>query len=195
MNKNEFIESISNISIKNNEEYRILPSLAVAQAVLESSWGKYHIQNNIYGIKAGKSWTGKVAVRKTKEWDGTKYIIKEDRFRAYDNFQESVLDYLKLLGKTNRYEKVRKAKDYKEACRLVYECGYATDPKYSEKLINIIEANKLYSYDEQIKPISDWAVEAWNWAKEKAITDGKRPKDNATREEIVTMLYRFSKTL
>ena len=151
MNNNEFIESISKVSIKNYDEYRILPSLAVAQAVLESSWGKYHIQNNIYGIKAGKSWTGKVAVRKTKEWDGVKYISMEDRFRAYDSFEDSVLDYLKLLGKTKRYEKLRNAKDYKEACRLVYECGYATDPKYSEKLIKIIETNKLYLYDMKIK--------------------------------------------
>lgn len=195
MNKNEFIESISKVLMKNYDEYRILPSLAVAQAVLESSWGKYHIQNNIYGIKAGKSWAGKVAIRKTKEWDGTKYITKEDRFRVYDSFEESVIDYLKLLGKTNRYEKVGKAKDYKEACRFVYECGYATDPKYSEKLINIIEANKLYLYDEKIKSISDWAVESWDWAMEKGIVDGKRPKDCATREEVVTMLYRFSKIL
>jgi len=193
MNKNEFIESISKVSMKNYDQYRILPSLAVAQAVLESSWGKYHIENNIYGIKAGKSWTGKVAVRRTKEWDGTRYIIKEDRFRAYDSFEESVLDYLKLLGKTKRYERLRNTKDYNEACRFVYECGYATDPNYSEKLIKIIETNKLYLYDEKIESISAWALEAWEWAIEKGITDGKKPKDYATREEVITMLYRFSK--
>jgi flagellum-specific peptidoglycan hydrolase FlgJ len=191
MNKKEFIERISKVAIENYSEYNILPSLAVAQAALESGWGKKHIQNNIYGIKADKSWTGKVATRKTREWNGKKYIIKNDKFRAYDSLKESVLDYLKLLGKSKRYERVRRAKDYKEACRLVYESGYATDPKYSEKLINIIETNKLYLYDQKIEPISHWAKDAWNWAVKKGITDGTNPKRYATREEVVTMLYRF----
>lgn len=67
MNKGEFIERVSKVAIESYDEYRILPSLAVAQASLESGWGTHHIQNNIYGIKAGKSWIGKVAIRKTRE--------------------------------------------------------------------------------------------------------------------------------
>ena len=190
MDKIDFVKKVSVVAIENYDEYRILPSLAVAQASLESGWGKSHIQNNIYGIKAGKSWTGKIAIRKTREWDGTKYIINEARFRAYDSFEDSVLDYLKLLGKAKRYERIRDTKDYKEACRLIYECGYATDPKYSEKLVKIIETNKLFLYDDKINNVSDWAKKPWEWAVEKGIIDGKNPKGYATREQVVTMLYR-----
>lgn len=196
MGKKEFIARVSIVAKEGYIKYSILPSLTIAQAILESSWGEKHIGNNIFGIKAGKSWTGKVAIRETKEWNGTRYIITEARFRAYDSFEDSTRDYLKLIGQSKRYEKVKKARDYKEASRLIYEAGYATDPKYSEKLINIIETNKLYQYDRLSDPvdsISDWAVEAWNWAIGKGITDGKNPKDYLTREQGITMLYRFYK--
>ena len=192
MNKQEFIERVYEVSKEGYREYGILPSLVIAQAILESAWGEKHIANNIFGIKAGSSWNGEFVVRKTSEWDGKKYVTKEEKFRAYDTMEDSIKDYLKLIGTSKRYEKVRKAKDYKEACKLIYEAGYATDPKYSDKLINIIESNKLYQYDKVVDSVSDWAIEAWNWAKENKITDGNRPKAYGTREEVITMLYRLS---
>ncbi|NMB26700.1 MAG: glycoside hydrolase family 73 protein [Tissierellia bacterium] len=195
MNKNKFIERVAKVAIEGYGEYGILPSLTIAQAILESDWGNKHIENNIFGIKAGSSWKGKVAIRKTKEWDGKKYITKEARFRAYDSFEYSIRDYLKLIGESKRYEKVKGAKDYKEASRLIYEAGYATDPKYSQKLIDIIEEYKLYDYDQKVKeqPISPWAKAAWDWAIKEGITDGKDPKAYATREQVVTMIYRLYK--
>lgn len=195
MDKNKFIEMVGKVAIEYYPEYNILPSLVISQAILESGWGVKHIENNIFGIKAGSSWTGKVALRRTTEWDGTRYVVKVDRFRAYDNMEESIKDYLKLIGESKRYEKVKKARDYKEAARLMYEAGYATDPKYADKLINIIERNKLYEYDKRAEPISPWAVEAWEWGKAKGITDGRQPKTYATREQVVTMLYRISKKI
>ena len=195
MDKKQFIERVSKVAKEGYDEYGILPSLTIAQAILESGWGVKHIGNNIFGIKAGGSWTGKVVVRKTKEWDGRKYIIKEAGFRNYDSFEDSIRDYLKLIGRAKRYEKVKQAKGYKEACRFIYECGYATDPKYSDKLINIIEGNRLYEYDKNSTgkdSVSSWAVESWNWAIEKGITNGKNPRAYATREEVVTMLHRLN---
>lgn len=189
MDKGSFIQMIFEIAAEGYADFGILPSLAISQGILESDWGKKHIENNIYGIKAGKSWTGKVALRNTREWDGEKYVIKQERFRAYSSFEESVWDYLKLLGKTKRYEKVKKARDYREASNFVYECGYATDPKYPQKLIKLIEENQLYKYDNAIS-ISLWAEKAWDWAIKEAITDGSNPKGFATREEVATMLYR-----
>lgn len=183
---------VGTVSRENYNKYSILPSLVIAQAALESAWGTKHIDNNIFGIKAGSSWTGKVAIRRTTEWNGNKYIVIMDKFRAYNSMEESIIDYLKLVGTTKRYEKVKTAKNYKEASRLIYEAGYATDPKYSEKLINIIESNKLYEYDKVAEPVSLWAVEAWNWAVKKGITDGTNPKSYATREEVITMIYRLN---
>lgn len=192
MNKKEFIEILFKGAKEGYEKYNILPSLAISQGILESNWGKKHIANNLFGIKAGSNWDGKVAVRKTKEWDGNKYVTKEEKFRAYDSFEDSIKDYTELIGKAKRYEKVRKAKDYKEACRFIYECGYATDPKYPQKLIKIIEDNKLYEYDDKVKSVSNWAAEAWNWAVKNKIIDGTNPKGYGTREQVVTMLYRFN---
>lgn len=64
----------------------------------------------------------------------------------YGSFNESIEDHSKLLS-YDRYKPVRGCSDYREACRKVYECGYATDPEYPEKLIRIIEENKLYEFD------------------------------------------------
>lgn len=189
MDKKEFIERVANIAVKYHSKYKILPSLVIAQAILESGWGEKAIESNIFGIKAGSSWKGRVVKRKTREWDGQKYVIMESNFRAYDSIEDSIMDYLDLVGNSKRYDMVRNAKDYKEAARLIYEAGYATDPHYTDKLIDIIEGNSLYQYDEE--PISPWAADAWNWAMEKGITDGTNPKDYMTREQCVTMLYRL----
>ncbi len=195
MDKNIFIERVARVAVENYDKYKILPSLVIAQAILESGWGEKAIENNIFGIKATSSWKGRVAIRKTREWDGKKFITVEAKFKAYDSIEDSIMDYLNLVGRAKRYERVKGAGDYKEAARLVYEAGYATDPQYANKLIDIIEARKLYQYDTLIKPISSWAVDAWNWAKEMGITDGTNPKAYMTREEGVTMLYRLYKLI
>ncbi|MBZ2175137.1 glucosaminidase domain-containing protein [Schnuerera sp. xch1] len=191
MNKKEFIEVVGKAAQENYREYGILPSLVIAQAILESGWGDKAIENNIFGIKAGSYWTGKITIRETKEWDGCKYFNKKAKFRAYDSIKDSIRDYLELIGKSKRYKRIKEAKDYREAVKFIYEAGYATDPKYGDKLIQIIEYNKLYQYDKIQEPLSPWAVEAWEWAMDNGITDGTNPKDNMTREQGVTMLYRL----
>ena len=195
MDKNKFIEKVWIVAKEGYERYGILPSLTISQSILESDWGKKHIQNNIFGIKAGSSWNGAFATRMTREWDGSKYITVEARFRAYDSFEDSIRDYLKLIGESKRYERVKEAKDYKEASRLIYEAGYATDPKYSQKLVEIIEGYGLYKYDKKVmeNPISPWAAEAMVWGTKLGITDGQNPKEFATREQVITMMYRYHK--
>ena len=69
-------------------------------------------------------------------------------FRAYDSFLEGIEDHSKLLS-GGRYKSVRDSKDYRTACREIFICGYATDPSYSNKLIKIIEENKLYEFDDE----------------------------------------------
>ncbi|HHV47267.1 MAG TPA: glycoside hydrolase family 73 protein [Tissierellia bacterium] len=195
MDKNEFIERVANVAVKHYKEYKILPSLVIAQAILESSWGKKAIENNIFGIKAGSSWKGRTVLRNTREWNGREYVVEESRFRAYDSIEDSIMDYLNLVGNSRRYEKVKNAKDYKEAARLIYEAGYATDPEYADKLIDIIEKNSLYQYDLLDEPISLWAADAWSWGIENGITDGTNPKGCISREQCITMLYRLYKLI
>lgn len=155
MNKQDFINAIRQGAIDGYTKYKILPSLTMAQAILESGWGESHIQNNLFGIKAGTSWNGKVAIRQTKEFINGKWITVNAKFRAYNSFNESIEDHAKLLGRNKRYQKVTQAKDYKQACYEVWKAGYATDPNYPQKLIKIIEQNNLNQYDEQAKKGGD----------------------------------------
>jgi len=150
MKPQEFINLIKQGAIESYKQYKILPSITIAQAALESAWGEKHIQYNLFGIK----WTegcgyDKVARETTEYINGVPQKVIA-YFRGYKNFNESILDHARLLTIT-RYEKVRQAKDYKEAAKALQECGYATDPRYAEKLISIIEQYRLYQVDEEVE--------------------------------------------
>ncbi|NLZ48543.1 MAG: hypothetical protein GX895_07100 [Clostridiales bacterium] len=149
MDKAVFINSIKEGALQGYKNYNVLPSLTIAQAILESGWGTSQLAikaKNLFGIKAFSDWKGKRITIQTTEWyKGKKQVVSAD-FRAYDSYYDSIMDHNKLLA-TSRYEPVRKCKEYKEACESVYKCGYATDPEYAQKLISIIEQNKLYQYD------------------------------------------------
>jgi flagellum-specific peptidoglycan hydrolase FlgJ len=151
MNKKMFIDTVKEGAIKGQREYSILPSLTIAQAILESGWGRSQLAvkaKNLFGIKAFANWTGKRITFPTTEWyHGREQVVNAD-FRAYDSFGESVEDHNKLLS-SSRYKSVRDSKDYRAACREIFNCGYATDPVYSEKLIKIIEENMLYKFDNE----------------------------------------------
>lgn len=149
MDKLNFINLIKAGALKGYESYRILPSLTIAQAILESGLGSSQLAqraNNLFGIKAFSDWRGDRITLPTTEWyDGQEHTVNAD-FRVYGSFNESIEDHNKLLS-YDRYKPVRECSNYKEACRKIYECGYATDPEYPEKLIRIIEENKLYEFD------------------------------------------------
>lgn len=146
-NPNKFIEVVCTGAVAAHKKYSILPSLTMAQAALESGWGKSAIGNNLFGIKAFDDWKGKKKKVWTTEYDsnGNSYKI-EAWFRDYDSVDESLEDHAKVLS-TSRYQKVREAKNYKEATQAVKDCGYATDPNYPKLLNQIIEQYNLYNYD------------------------------------------------
>ena len=143
----DFINSIKDGAIETYKEYGVLPSLTLAQAVLETGWGKSKIGNNIFGIKAGSSWTGKTINCETGEQnpDGSRYTTNAD-FRDYDSISDSIKDHGKLLT-NERYQPVINSSNYKEACVAVRECGYATSLNYSSDLISIIEDYGLDQWD------------------------------------------------
>ena len=153
MTKQEFINLIKKGAIEGYKKYKILPSLIMSQAILESGWGKSHIEHNLFGIKATPSWDGKVAIRPTKEYVKGKWIVVNAKFRTYDSFAESLEDHAKLLGTLARYKNLIGEQDYKIACKKVWQDGYATDPNYPNKLIQIIEQNKLYEFDGDISNV------------------------------------------
>lgn len=197
MYQQEFINKIKDGAIRGWNDYKVLPSLTIAQAILETGWGKTAIGNNIFGIKADSNWSGKKKLVRTHEYVNGQKIYVDAYFRDYDSIYESLEDRFKFLQKP-RYSKVVGEKDYKKACIEIQKAGYATDPNYSSKLISIIEQYNLYEYDkEALKPQNDapseWAKGDWEWAKLKGLLDGTRPKDNLTREEFAIILKRMVK--
>ena len=200
MNKKQvFINKIKNEAMKGYEKYKILPSLTLAQGALESGWGEKSIGNNIFGIKADKNWKGKTKTVRTREYINGVEVYVDAVFRDYNSIEECLKDRFEFLSKP-RYVKVVGAKDYKTACLEIWKAGYATDPKYAELLINIIEQNKLYEFDEMVKErqvkvpvlqvVSPWAFNDWTWAISKGYVDGTRPKAGLTREEFALILRR-----
>lgn len=157
MKKQEFIEKVASLVIAENE-YRgnpLFSSVVIAQSCLETGYGKSSLMikaNAIFGIKATKTWKGKVYNSKTKEcYDGVTYVTINDCFRAYDNFSDSISDYFDLICKNSRYRKALVADTPKECIEAIKEGGYATDPKYVDSIMKIIESNNLTKYDRQEK--------------------------------------------
>lgn len=151
----DFIISIENGAWEGWLKYKILPSVTIAQAILESGWGKSGLTknaNNLFGIKAGNNWSGKRYTCNTKEYINGKYVGMVAQFRAYDSLNESMEDHGLFLAQLGRYRNVVGERDYKKACMELQKAGYATAPNYAETLIRLIETYNLKDYDTLTEP-------------------------------------------
>jgi flagellar protein FlgJ len=118
----------------------------LGQAALESGWGKREIlaadgspSHNVFGIKAGAGWKGKVIETATTEYVHGVPTRKVERFRAYDNYSDAFKDYAKLLQNNPRYQSViANAQDIKGFAQGLQRAGYATDPQYADKITRIV---------------------------------------------------------
>lgn len=151
MNKPQIIKSLIPGALLSYEKYNILPSLTLAQAILETGWLQHVKGNNIFGIKWTKGCGYEVQELYTHEFINGVKTPMVCKFRKYNSLEDSLLDHGKLLS-FSRYKSVITSKDYKEACQNVYTSGYCTDHEYPKKLIAIIEENKLYIYDAAPRP-------------------------------------------
>lgn len=149
-----FIDEILPHAQRIQKEFNILASIILAQAILESNWGKSRLAingKNLFGVKG--SYLGKSVTMRTAEYNAKKerYYI-ETAFRKYPSWYDSLLDLANLYQDgvnwdRNKYKKVIGEKDYKLVAQFIQEAGYATDPNYASKLIKIIEVNDLTRYD------------------------------------------------
>ncbi|MCT9812596.1 flagellar assembly peptidoglycan hydrolase FlgJ [Acidovorax sp. Be4] len=147
---NEFVRSHAGAAERVAQASGIPAAYMLGQAGHETGWGKSEIRNadgsnsfNLFGIKAGKGWTGKVA-----EITTTEYVAGEPRkvvakFRAYDSFEESFRDYAQLINNSPRYEQARAQTGSAQAyASELQKAGYATDPQYANKLGRAIESTQ-----------------------------------------------------
>ena len=155
MTKSDFIEKVGTLAAADYPKSGVLPSLTVAQAILESGWGKSGLTakaNALFGIKAGKSWKGKRVNSKTFEYYDGERVDIVDCFRAYDSWAESVADHGAFLAGLSRYKAVIGERDYQKACRAIQAAGYATAPDYADILISLIDQYKLDRFDRAASP-------------------------------------------
>ena len=152
MNK-EFIEMIGRAAVKEYVRFKVLPSLTIAQAILESNWGKSMLSqkaHNYFGMKAGSGWKGATYNTQTQEQTPAgKAFTVNATFRAYSSVAEGIRGYYVFL-QYPRYQNLKGVTDYKEACRLIKADGWATDVKYTDKLVGLIEKYGLTKYDEEV---------------------------------------------
>ena len=119
----------------------------LGQAALETGWGKRMIRNadgsnanNLFGIKAGPNWKGKIATAVTTEYVNGHARQRVEKFRSYDTPADSFKDYARMLANNPRYEKVlNHAGDASAFAHGLQRAGYATDPHYGTKLSKIIK--------------------------------------------------------
>ena len=151
MTHSEFIEKIADCVDKYAYLYGIeVHSPIIAQAILESGWGKsglaskYH---NYFGLKCGSSWKGKSVNMATKEEYkvGTLTNIR-DNFRVYDSMEAGVKGYFEFIN-TKRYANLKGVTSPEEYVKRIKADGYATSSTYVDNIMRVIRDNKLTRFD------------------------------------------------
>jgi peptidoglycan hydrolase FlgJ len=119
--------------------------LILAQAALETDWGRRRIttasgadSHNLFGIKAGASWQGQTTQVQTTEYNEGIAQKQVERFRVYPDAQAAFDDYARLIRSRPGYAAARSAADSAQAAVALQQGGYATDPRYADKLIAVM---------------------------------------------------------
>lgn len=151
----DFINSYQDAIINACIGTPLFPSVKMAQCILETGWGKRIVGNNLFGIK-GRGyktpyWDGSVIYANTQEYTNGSAGIYNEPFRNYKTQEDSVKDHNHLLLTLSRYQDVRQAKTPEEQANALQKNGYATDPNYASKLINLINRYNLKTLDQKKK--------------------------------------------
>jgi len=156
MKRSEFIATVAPIAVKVRLDGGVLfPSVSIAQMILETG-GKIHSWFNLVGYKVGSGrqtpyWRGRSVNRVTWEvHDNVRHDNVSADFRAYDSIEDCLKDQaLLFLNNRSRYQRVIDAKSPGEQAEMLQQCGYATDPHYATKIVQIITGDQLLDYDEE----------------------------------------------
>ena len=142
----EFVEKLMPHAEIAAKEIGVMPNVLLAQAALETGWGKYVVQqkdgrssHNLFNIKADNRWDGKDASISTVEYLGNRPQTRQANFRVYDSYEESFKDYVKFLKESPRYSNALENTHSAEAfTNSLQKAGYATDPMYAKKIQRIL---------------------------------------------------------
>lgn len=149
MTPDEFISLIGDTAGEVCAEYNLPASVCIAQAIIESGWGRYCIgQYNYFGRK-WNGW-GNYVRQQTTEYINGEYVTIYDKFQSYSSLEEAIADWCVLMRNEPLYAEAlavwEDTWDVEEFVRAMAPV-YATDPNYADKIISTINANNLKSYD------------------------------------------------
>lgn len=151
--RENFIKVIAPIAQREDKQYNLFPSVTIAQACIESNFGQSALSrdyNNLFGVKGTDPNTSKVLT--TKEYVNGRWQTVSGRFQIYNSYEASIHAHTMLFvnGTTwnrNQYQHVLAANDYESQAKALQQDGYATDPGYADKLLEVIRQYDLTKYD------------------------------------------------
>lgn len=135
---NNLAPLVVNEYVRRNGQKRLYPSTVLAMAALESGFNLN--AKTLFGIK------GEGVVLDTTEYINGENINIKDSFKIYGSLAEAIQGLYDLM-QWSHYDKATSSTDYEEECRMIQACGYATDPEYSNKLINIVNTYQLTMFN------------------------------------------------
>lgn len=150
----EFVNYILPYAEKSAKELGISPLVLVSQAALETGWGKAVTRHqdgsssyNLFNIKADSRWDGSRVTKSTLEYDNGIAKYEKASFRSYDSYADSFDDYVDFLRSNNRYDNVLRNKgNDKVFIEDIHKAGYATDPDYADKILNIMKRDSIQQH-------------------------------------------------
>ncbi|MEX6675823.1 flagellar assembly peptidoglycan hydrolase FlgJ [Pseudomonas sp. W2Oct36] len=151
-NRDDFVATMMPLAKDAAARIGVDPSVLVAQAALETGWGKSIMRqsdggssHNLFGIKAQGGWKGPEARAITSEFRDGQMVKETADFRAYDSYASSFHDLVSFLQNNNRYQETLKSADNPEQfVKELQKAGYATDPSYASKISQIAKQMKSY---------------------------------------------------
>ena len=147
----DFVQTLRPYAEKVAEKYGMDAKAIIAQAAVETGWGKYVIHHpngdsthNLFGIKANKDWQGEQAIVDTLEFNGSIPQKQKAAFRSYHSLQEAVDDYGRFIATQPRYIRaVENASNPNVYTQELQNAGYATDPNYADKIMAVYNSERL----------------------------------------------------
>lgn len=143
-----FLETLYPLAQQAAQQLGLDPKALLAQAAIETGWGKYMIHNaqgqnshNLFGVKADKSWQGGKTLVDTIEFEQGIAQTQKAPFRTYQNFAEALQDYVEFVKHNPRYENaIKNTHEPERYFSELQQAGYATDPKYADKIDKVLKS-------------------------------------------------------
>lgn len=146
----DFINKLYDAAKKAADKLAVSPAVLLAQSALETGWGNKITQDtqgnssfNLFNIKAGSEWQGKVVSVSTLEYKDAVPVREQANFRAYESIQQSFDDYVEFVSGRERYKKALQANSGEAYISELAAAGYATDPNYADKVLAVVNSPRM----------------------------------------------------